>query len=275
MLSNNKMKDGDLMEKTNSKTKPLIKGISKIISAILGAAVSGLFTYYATTYSSNKQIEKYQMTVSTLQIQIDGLRNESGSNSLSSEPISEINSSDDSKNTSSIISENSTPESSNTSSKNNPNNIDSDQSESPTNMVAVAYSNENACTFYSGPGNTGFSMFGEKYNNGFMIRMGASFNMWGEGTQYITYIISSVTKKYTKIKMLVGHVDGYVSNDIKLRIFLDKTLDETPNYEYTISPNVAPQWITINAKNTSAMTIEVSNLGSGTNCIGFTDVKFK
>lgn len=46
-------------------------------------------------------------------------------------------------------------------------------------------------------------------------------------------------------------------------------------YEYTISPNVSPQWLSIDITDCSAMTIQVSNLGGDTNCIGFADTRFE
>ncbi len=141
--------------------------------------------------------------------------------------------------------------------------------------IAVAWKDKATYESYSGNGNNGFVMFGTTYTNGFTISMGASFNMWGNGEQYVTYNISSISEKYSTLKLTVGHVDDYESSNIIVRFYLDETIDDSADYEYIISPNIAPQELSIDIVGKKSMTIYVSNQGSGTNKIGFANFTFE
>ncbi|MEE1061537.1 MAG: hypothetical protein UH080_06910 [Ruminococcus sp.] len=154
------------------------------------------------------------------------------------------------------------------------NRIDNQNANEP-NMVAVDWKSDSYFKSYSGSGNNGFVMFGENYTNGFTMLMDASYNIWEGGIQYVTYNIKSLSKEYSSIKMFIGHIDGYASDDIKVEIFLDKSLEENPDYEYIICPNLEPKCVSIDIDDCSAMTIQVSNLGGETNCIGFADITFE
>lgn len=116
-----------------------------------------------------------------------------------------------------------------------------------------------------------FTMFGKSYDDGFTLKVRRDYK------EYVTYNISSLSSAYSQIKMLVGHIDGYISADAVVEIFMDKTPDGIPDYEYTISPNLSPIWIEIDIKNHSAMTIQVSNseYQSNYNCVGFTEFSYK
>ena len=97
----------------------------------------------------------------------------------------------------------------------------------------------------------------------------------GNGTQYVTYNIESISKMYSTITVLAGHIDGYVSDSILVQILLDKTIDDNPDYEYTINPTVSPKNLSIDIKGKSSMTIKVSNNGGSDNKIGFANLSFK
>lgn len=142
-------------------------------------------------------------------------------------------------------------------------------------LIGVSWSDEDRYELFSGNGNNGFIMFGKTYTNGFTISMGASYNIWGNGTQYVTYNIESISKMYSTITVLAGHIDGYVSDSILVQILLDKTIDDNPDYEYTINPTVSPKNLSIDIKGKSSMTIKVSNNGGSDNKIGFANLSFK
>lgn len=80
---------------------------------------------------------------------------------------------------------------------------------------------------------------------------------------------------YSTITVLAGHIDGYVSDSILVQILLDKTIDDNPDYEYTINPTVSPKNLSIDIKGKSSMTIKVSNNGGSDNKIGFANLSFK
>lgn len=254
------------MKKLDSK---IVSSIVTAIASVAAAVISGVFSYNIAIHQTDLQIEKYQSQISALESQI----NNQSTNSENKENKPETLSTE-------ITTENpeNTKPDERTQVNNNPTEIDEEEEETKSNtpeMIAVDWKSESTYQSYSGNGNNGFKMFGDTYTNGFIMTMGASYNMWGGGTQYVTYNISSVSKEYSLIKLLVGHVDGYASNDIKVELFLDKSLDENSDYEYTISPNVSPQWLSIDITDCSAMTIQVSNLGGDTNCIGFADTRFE
>ena len=73
--------------------------------------------------------------------------------------------------------------------------------------------------------------------------------------------LNPITKSLTSFVCLTGSHNYHLE-------------DENSDYEYTISPNVSPQWLAIDITDCSAMTIQVSNLGGDTNCIGFADTRF-
>lgn len=150
-----------------------------------------------------------------------------------------------------------------------------EQNDNIPSLIAVSWKDESAYETFSGNGNNGFVMFGNTYTEGFTISMGASYNMWGSGEQYITYNIESISRNFSTLKILAGHVDGYSSDDIVVQIYLDKTLEETPEYEYTISPATRPQTLSVDITEKAAMTIQVSNQGGDTNKIGFANPTFE
>lgn len=247
----------------------IVSSIVTAIASVAAAVISGVFSYNIAIHQTDFQIEKYKSEIAALESQINNQSTNSETKekkpgTLSTEITTEY------------------PESTKPDEKTQVNNKptetheekDQQKSNAPE-MIAVDWKSESTYQSYSGNGNNGFKMFGDTYTNGFTMTMGASYNMWGGGTQYVTYNISSVSKEYSLIKLLVGHVDGYASNDIKVEFFLDKSLEENSDYEYTISPSISPQWISIDITNCSAMTIQVSNLGGDTNCIGFADAFFE
>lgn len=77
----------------------------------------------------------------------------------------------------------------------------------------------NAYESFSGNGNNGFTMYANTYTNGFTMKMGASYNMWGNGEQYAIYNIDTISNKYSTIRFLIGHVDGYETANVKVNIF--------------------------------------------------------
>lgn len=246
----------------------IVASIITAIASVIVAIITGIFSIVAV-HNNNLQIEKYQSEIAALESQINNQSTNSENKEKKPETFSTEISTENLENTKSDEK---------TQVNNTPTEIDEEEEQTKNNapeMIAVDWKSESTYQSYSGNGNTGFKMFGDTYTNGFTMTMGASYNMWGGGTQYVTYNISSVSKEYSLIKLLAGHVDGYASNDIKIEFYLDKSLDENSDYEYTVSPNVSPQWLSIDITDCSAMTIQVSNLGGDTNCIGFADTRFE
>lgn len=142
-------------------------------------------------------------------------------------------------------------------------------------LTAHAWKDQSYYKEYSGDGNVGFKMYGTLYTNGFTISMGSFYNVWNSGQQYAVYNIEEIASKHKEINMLVGHVDGYTSSSVILKIFLDKDINEAPDYEYTIKPELTPQSIKIAIGNKKGMTIMVDNQGNDSNALGFSNIYFQ
>lgn len=247
---------------------------SKIVASIITAIASIIVAFisiFGTRYYDSIEISTYKTEILDLKNQINDLSSQIDVLAYATERPTEI--------TSEIATKAPETEESKVNVNNNENShtyntINSTEVSKP-NLVAVGWSDKNTYKFYSGNGNNGFTMFGKSYTNGFTISMGASYNVWGNGTQYVTYNVDSISNEFSSIKILVGHIDGYSSDDIKVEFFLDKSLEDSSDYEFTIHPTVSPEWISINIEDHSAMTIQVSNLGGDSNCIGFADISFE
>lgn len=145
----------------------------------------------------------------------------------------------------------------------------------PTPELSAISSKEAASyTAYPKDNNEGFTMFGAKYAEGFSITVGAALNIWDSGNQYTTFTLSDLSTQYSKLSMLMGNVDGVGNTDLIVKIYLDKTVEDAPDYEYTVSPQLAPQIISIPIYGKSSMTIQVLNTGQGTSKLGFTNISF-
>lgn len=142
-------------------------------------------------------------------------------------------------------------------------------------LKAHEWKDFNTYDSFSGDGNNGFTMYGNTYTNGFTMSMGASYNMWGNGEQYAIYNIESISNKYSTIKFMIGHVDGYETANVRVNIYLDKTIDESPDYTFEITPDISPQEYSIGITGKRGMIIEVSNTGGGTNKVGFANPTFE
>ena len=144
-------------------------------------------------------------------------------------------------------------------------------------LELIATNWKNKSTYQEFPNRDGksFIMFGKDYSPGFTLLMGASYNMWGNGEQYVTFNVSDISAQYSFIDFFFVYVDEYSSDDIILKIYLDKTTEMIPDYTYTVSPTLAPSRISVNISGTSSMTVFVSNQGGSSNMIGFADISFR
>jgi len=118
-----------------------------------------------------------------------------------------------------------------------------------------------------------FTMFGQSYHNGFTINLGASFNMWGGGTQYVTFAMSNFVDEGDYFNMTIGHIDGSGNGNVYVRVYLDKTTVENYDYEFYVSSQTAPLYNQrIRIKDRTSMIIQVVNTSGNGLRIGFTDL---
>lgn len=249
----------------SEKTNTIIAAIIGAVGTIVAAIISGTFNYnqgYANGEMNAKKTNSILISESS-QVSNNNIDLTRQSNSESSLIITES------------YFEDTDNESLLESSTVNKTEGSTDSTYSTPSLKMVDCKNSSTYEEFSGNGNNGFVMFGDTYTNGFTLSMGASFNMWGNGEQYVTYNIKSLSQEYSQIELLIGHIDGYESKDVIVQIYLDKTLDMNPDYEYVISPNTEPQIISIDITDKSSMTIQAINQGGDSNKIGFANPNFK
>ena len=122
-------------------------------------------------------------------------------------------------------------------------------------------------------GEDSFIMFGQEYFLGFTIRVLASFNMWGHGTQYAVFAVRNLSEEGNYLNISIGHVDGSGNGNAYVRIFFDKTTNEEHDYEFLISSQVAPLYNQrINIVGRNAMIVQVVNTSGNPLAIGFADL---
>lgn len=106
---------------------------------------------------------------------------------------------------------------------------------------------------------------GAEYDSGLSFNLGASYNIWGNGTQYALYNISDISSQYNTINFFIGHVDTYDLVDVELKIYTSTINEEfgTPDM-YKISSDSMFIPIAVNISGKDTMKIEINCLGSPT-----------
>jgi len=118
---------------------------------------------------------------------------------------------------------------------------------------------------YESPSN-GFTMFGTTYT-GFTVRLGASYNMWGNGTQYCVFNISEWSDVGHVLKLTYGHIDGSDNGNRRISIYFDSS--ESAAYVFNYDSTNPPETVDIEIGSHESMKIVVDNLSGGQPTVGF------
>ena len=112
----------------------------------------------------------------------------------------------------------------------------------------------------------GFTMFGTTYT-GFTVHLGASYNMWGNGTQYCVFNIADWSEVGNTLKLTFGHVDGSDNGSRKVSIYFDSS--ESAAYVFNYDSTNPPKTVDIEIDSHESMKIVVDNLSGGQPYVGF------
>lgn len=116
------------------------------------------------------------------------------------------------------------------------------------------------------------SVFAEDRYNCFSIRTLVSYNLWGHNIQNVKFNASKLND-LGAITFKIGGATG-CSGNMSVDIFIDKDIDDAPDYTYEIEASGFPIEIEpIDVSNAVSIAIQVSNHSSNENTLVFFDFK--
>lgn len=116
------------------------------------------------------------------------------------------------------------------------------------------------------------SVFAEDRYNCFSIRTLVSYNLWGNNIQNVKFNASKLND-LGAITFKIGGATG-CSGNMSVDIFIDKDIDDAPDYTYEIEASGFPIEIEpIDVSNAVSIAIQVSNHSSNENTLVFFDFK--
>lgn len=116
------------------------------------------------------------------------------------------------------------------------------------------------------------SVFAEDRYNCFSIRTLVSYNLWGNNIQNVKFNASKLNDLGAITFKIGGETGG--SGNMSVDIFIDKDIDDAPDYTYEIEASGFPIEIEpIDVSNAVSIAIQVSNHSSNENTLVFFDFK--
>ena len=130
----------------------------------------------------------------------------------------------------------------------------------------------NSGAYKSYIGSESVSVFAEDRYNCFSIRTLVSYNLWGNNIQSVKFNASKLND-FGSITFKIGGATG-CSGNMSVDIFIDKDIDDAPDYTYEIEASGIPIEIEpIDVSNAVSIAIQVSNHSSNENTLVFFDFK--
>lgn len=130
----------------------------------------------------------------------------------------------------------------------------------------------NSSTYKCYMGAESVSVFAEDRYNCFSIRTLVSYNLWGHNIQNVKFNASKLNE-LGSITFKIGGATG-CSGNMSVDIFIDKDIDDAPDYTYEIEASGFPIEIEpIDVSNAVSIAIQVSNHSSNENTLVFFDFK--
>lgn len=126
--------------------------------------------------------------------------------------------------------------------------------------------NDSGTTAVYESASNGFSMFGNTYT-GFTVHLGASYNMWGSGTQYCVFNISKWSEVGNVLRLTYGHIDGSENGNRRISIYFDSS--DSAAYVFDYDSTNPPKTVDIEISSHESMKIVVNNLSGGQPTVGF------
>ena len=127
----------------------------------------------------------------------------------------------------------------------------------------------NSGTYKSYLGDESISVFAREQYNCFSINTGASYNMWGYGTQSVVFNVTDLNEIDT-LHFKIGGNTG-ASGHMTVNIYVDKTMDGDADYSYDLEASAIPTDVAINIKGATSLAFLVVNHAGSENRLVFFD----
>lgn len=114
------------------------------------------------------------------------------------------------------------------------------------------------------------NVFAEDYSDCFSMNTAVSYNLWGHNVQSVAFNISKIASEIDTLYFNVAGETG-TSGTINIEFFLDKTMDETPDYTTSIECSAIPTPMSVNIGGARSLVIRVTNCSTNENRVVFYD----
>ena len=109
--------------------------------------------------------------------------------------------------------------------------------------------------------------FGEQHTNCFSVNTGASYNMWGGGTQFVSFNIKELND-YQFLNFTICGENG-TDGEMNVDVYVDREMEGDPDYNYHFNSCTIPAEAKINIQGASFIGILVNNLSGNENRMVF------
>ena len=128
----------------------------------------------------------------------------------------------------------------------------------------TAYFNKNPYEYKS------IGAYGKTRTDCFSVNTGASFNMWGGGTQFVIFNVEDLNENKYLSFTICG--ENGTEGEMNVSVYLNRELEGEPDYNYHFESCTVPQTATIDIQGASSLGILVNNLSSRENRMVFYDL---
>lgn len=109
--------------------------------------------------------------------------------------------------------------------------------------------------------------FGEQHTNCFSVNTGARYNMWGGGTQFVSFNIKELND-YQFLNFTICGENG-TDGEMNVDVYVDREMEGDPDYNYHFNSCTIPAEAKINIQGASFIGILVNNLSGNENRMVF------
>lgn len=122
------------------------------------------------------------------------------------------------------------------------------------------------CTTYDGTTDDTFTMSGEAYGTGFVLRTQSVMETWGKSAAMF-----NTNGEFSALKVRIGHIDGGYTKDAEIYVYLDGETE--PSQTYTINASDIARVYTIPLNHADSVKIALENVHSNwtTEAFGFAE----
>ena len=118
-------------------------------------------------------------------------------------------------------------------------------------------------------GDESVSVFARDYYNAFSIHTLVWYNMWGDNVQSVTFNVTDLNEN-NELNFKVGGRTGS-KGGMTLGIYVDRPVEGDADYTYDLEASDIPTDISIEIRNVTSMSFQVSNHAGNENTLVFFD----